>query len=571
MNAGGGDDAALIPRCVRHRARPQGCDAATAIDITRVAPVDIAFHLVGSVGLEQRDLEMIIVARPAGLSRITFVLVVGLRFINVPNGESALWQGTLESDRLTVLDQQILACGKTVRDLISDGNRFHSRQALETGRDDGWRHPAQFLLAPGAQVRWVSLCAIEAPRVGHQTIRANAFTGVVRIIQVGQSEIMPGFMCDDADASDLRAGCAPKRGLGVVIVHLHVDARAIEVGAGPTSARKRKKRPAMRPHPVTAAAARLRRVARVDDGQRVDETVVIGVELSEIHDGIRRSQCVLHHALGIGRIGSAEPAGAIGVISLGMRQRHPRNDRAVEGQDSVGRLFVVILHATGGRKRGIAAHRVEYCVVVRRRARLNAEGVIAKAAKDDQVFDRAGRRDASNRSGSDGGREGGRRKPVAFSIDERCRRSGILGETGHAGVVPSHDQCGGCESALGVWGCVNVLPSFRHDRVAFRIFVPMEKCIAARANRDDLSARLANLHWERAGVDGFSAFACAQQQQQSKQRGLPGKLWEPTEVFHIGVSGKGRGMTARPPGIVNLRLASLLITSRPIRRLQSAH
>ena len=251
-------------------------------------------------------------------------------------------------------------------------------------------------------MRRIQLRAIETPGIGHQAPAADPPAAVVGVIEIRQPEEMAGLMADHADAGDSRAAGVPKRGFGMVVIDFDLGAIGIAVLAGPVAARQGPERPAVRPDPLSAATAGLRGIARMDDVDRIDKTVVVLIELAEINQRIRQIQGVFHHPLGILGISPPDPVLAIGIVGFGIRQGDPGNHRALEIHRSIGRLGIIIPDTAGGGDRRIPAHRIEQHIVIRLGPGVHPESVIGKLAEDHQILDRTLRRHRQCRAGKPG-------------------------------------------------------------------------------------------------------------------------------------------------------------------------
>src|SRR4051794_31885108 len=100
----------------------------------------------------------------------------------MPDGKSSLRHIAFKTDRLPVLDQQIFAVRITI---VNPKDRLVSlnlRSVNGAGADHRRYHKTQLLFAPGREVRRMILAAVEAPRICHQTVRADSFAGEVGII-----------------------------------------------------------------------------------------------------------------------------------------------------------------------------------------------------------------------------------------------------------------------------------------------------------------------------------------------------------------------------------------------------
>jgi len=85
----------------------------------------------------------------------------------------------------------------------------------------GGLHPAERVLAPGAEAGRVAPRAVPPPGVGHDAPAVDARAAVVRVVQVRQPEEVPGLVRRHADGGDLRPGRAVQRRLHVVLEDDH--------------------------------------------------------------------------------------------------------------------------------------------------------------------------------------------------------------------------------------------------------------------------------------------------------------------------------------------------------------
>jgi len=104
----------------------------------------------------------------------------------------------------------------------------------------GGLHPAERVLAPGAEAGRVAPRAVPPPGVGHHAPGADARAAVVRVVQVRQPEEVPGLVRRHADGGDVRAGGPVKGSLHVVVEHdgafvagKRIPGRAVDVEDDP--------------------------------------------------------------------------------------------------------------------------------------------------------------------------------------------------------------------------------------------------------------------------------------------------------------------------------------------------
>src|SRR5207247_6452908 len=100
---------------------------------------------------------------------------------------------------------------------------------------------------------------IKSPGVRHQAVRADSRTGVVRVVQIWQSEGVADLVADHANSGNGRATRFPEGGLGVIAGNLDLHAIGISVAAGP----RRRKEPFVRPDIIAATCSPFRSIARV--------------------------------------------------------------------------------------------------------------------------------------------------------------------------------------------------------------------------------------------------------------------------------------------------------------------
>jgi len=116
--------------------------------------------------------------------------------IYVPDGQSSLGHIAFKAGWLPIFDEQIFAPRIPVFDSKHRGAGFNLGRIIGCWADDSWHYPAQPHLAPGTHVRRMELRAIKSPGVRHQAVRADARTGVVRVVQIGQSEGVADLVAD---------------------------------------------------------------------------------------------------------------------------------------------------------------------------------------------------------------------------------------------------------------------------------------------------------------------------------------------------------------------------------------
>src|SRR5262245_23712140 len=145
------------------------------VDVAAVAAADAVLEIVGGVRLQKSDLVVPVVRRPAGLSGVSLLRVAALRLVDVPYRETTLRHRLLESHRLSILDQQVLAGRIAAVDTEHHGIRLDLGHGIAGGRADRRRSdPAEGHLGPCRRVRGSALVAGEPPRVGHEAVRAYA-------------------------------------------------------------------------------------------------------------------------------------------------------------------------------------------------------------------------------------------------------------------------------------------------------------------------------------------------------------------------------------------------------------
>src|SRR5262245_64963293 len=113
------------------------------VDVAAVAAADAVLEIVGGVRLQKSDLVVPVVRRPAGLSGVSLLRVAALRLVDVPYSETTLRHRLLESDRLSILDRQVLAGRIAAVDTEPNGIRLDLGYGISAGRADrGRRAPA---------------------------------------------------------------------------------------------------------------------------------------------------------------------------------------------------------------------------------------------------------------------------------------------------------------------------------------------------------------------------------------------------------------------------------------------
>ncbi len=161
----------------------------------------------------------------------------------------------------------------------------------------------------------------------HEAPVADALGGVVGVVEVGEAEQqMPQLVGGDADLRVLRDG------------EVAVDLRAVGVVG-------RRQGRLVRPD-VAQAAGDLGAGAGVDDDERVDVAVAVVVVRREVDIGVGGDGRVVRELRRAeGRAALADPGPVVGVPR--QRLRHPigADDRAVEGDEPVRHLGVVLLDA----------------------------------------------------------------------------------------------------------------------------------------------------------------------------------------------------------------------------------
>ena len=99
----------------------------------------------------------------------------------------------------------------------------------------------------------------------------------------------------------------------------------------------------MRPNPGSAG---LSAIPRVDDVNRIHETVIVSIELAKVHDWVHQGESVLHHFLGVIWIIETRSIVGAGIIGLGLRERYPRQYGALQIHDAIGIFFVSVPPST---------------------------------------------------------------------------------------------------------------------------------------------------------------------------------------------------------------------------------
>jgi hypothetical protein len=217
-------------------------------------------------------------------------------------------------------------------------NGQHLRFAHDGGGNETHVH-----LAPCRKRRRVVLRAIKAPRVGHQAKRAEATGRGVSVVQVRQTEVVTGLVCDDTQVSNLRAFKGPHSRVDVV----WQESNALLGDKGMLALSCfRVQVPLVRPDAVlgrSAIAIRLAvlgTVATVEDGEHVDLTVG-GLAISTATDLVKLTEVVLVgvvHDLQCGDHIFVEVAVLAAVVRLNAREVNPWGHSGLDQQLAV-RLF----------------------------------------------------------------------------------------------------------------------------------------------------------------------------------------------------------------------------------------
>ena len=230
-----------------------------------------------------RLLRVVIVVRLLEVDLAVRVVRLAAVLVDMPDEQAMPRKVGVVAGLLPVLEQEVFAAGGAV-----DGNFQHRAVILDarqvilafTRQRQDWLNPAQPDFRPGAVLRR-GLAAVEPGTARHHAPCADARRRVVRIIQVGQPQVVAELVPEDPHRRPLA---------------LH----RVAADAGPVAVFGRN-RPAMRPDGVVtggaAAAVRLVGRPRVDDNQVVEVAVAVTVEVAEVDERLRQRDRLAYQRL----------------------------------------------------------------------------------------------------------------------------------------------------------------------------------------------------------------------------------------------------------------------------------